>query len=123
MMVAAGQGAFASPPVSAWEHAVIRPVSTAPNRHTIHTYFNLTPESPDGLHVLFYASTAEDARHGELVMLERATGKETVVARGITTEDAHRAACQQWMDGGKTIVYHDCRDGQWMVLAVDRETL
>ena len=124
VVIAAGAwDAPASPPVAAWLMSEHRPVSQVANRHSIHTYFNVTPESPDGLFVLFFASTAEDAHFGELIMQERATGVETVVASGITTEDAHRAACQQWMDGGKTIVYHDCRDGQWVVMAVDRETL
>lgn len=123
VVVAAGSGFSAALPIPAWEHASLRPVSAVQGRHTIHTYFNVTPESPDGRFVLFFASTAEDAHLGDLVVQERATGKETVVARGVTTEDAHRAACQQWMDGGKTIVYHDCREGQWRVLAVDRETL
>lgn len=124
LVVAAGAPvSSAAPPVTAWLTAVRRPVSSVPGRHTIHTYFNVTPESPDGLFVLFFASTAEDAHHGDLIMQERATGVETVVASGITTEDAHRAACQQWMDGGSTIVYHDCRDGQWFVVAEDRATL
>lgn len=122
MAVATGRGAPANVPPAAWAKASTRPVSAVADRHTIHTYFNVTPESPDGRFVLFYASTAADAHHGELVVQERATGVETVVARGITTEDAHRAACQQWMEGGKTIVYHDCRDGRWIVLAVDRES-
>lgn len=115
--------AFAGPPVSAWSNAAHRAVSNVPGRHTIHTYFNVSPESPDGRFVLFYASKAEDGQTGDVVMQRRETGEETVLARGVTTEDAHRAACQQWLDGGRTVVYHDCRAGRWTVLAVDRETL
>jgi hypothetical protein len=114
---------LAGPPVALWSNATLRAVSKVAERHSIHTYFNVSPESPDGLYVLFYASRAEDAQTGELVMQKRATGEEAVIARGVVTEDAHRAACQQWMDGGRAIVYHDCRAGRWTVLAVDRETL
>lgn len=115
--------AAAASPVAAWSNAVVRPVSAVPNRHSIHTYFNVSPESPDGRFVLFYVSTEDDAEKGDLVIQERATGKETVIARDILTEDAHRAACQQWMEGGRTIVYHDFHDGRWTVVAIDRETL
>lgn len=115
--------ALAEIAVARWSNAMLRAVSKVPERHTIHTYFNVSPESPDGRYVLFYASKSEDGQTGELVMQKRATGEETVIARGVATEDAHRAACQQWMDGGRAIVYHDCRAGRWTVLAVDRETL
>ncbi|MGI5868903.1 MAG: biopolymer transporter Tol [Kiritimatiellia bacterium] len=122
MVATAGVANAAAAPVAAWSNAVIRPVSTVPNRHSIHTYFNVSPESPDGRYVLFYVSTENNAEKGDLVVQERATGKETVVARDIFTEDAHRAACQQWMDGGRTIVYHDCRDGRWTVVAINLVT-
>lgn len=46
-----------------WKSGVrIKPVSTVPNRHTIHTYFNVTPESPDGRSVLFYTSPVADGQ-------------------------------------------------------------
>lgn len=122
-LAAALAPAFAGPPVAAWSNATHRAVSSVPGRHTIHTYFNVSPESPDGRFVLFYASKAADGQTGDVVMQRRETGEETVLARGVTTEDAHRAACQQWLDGGRTVVYHDCRAGRWTVLAVDRETL
>lgn len=121
-LAAALAPAWAGPPVAAWSNAAHRAVSSVPNRHTIHTYFNVSPESPDGRFVLFFASQAEDGQCGDVVMQQRDTGAETVLARSVTTEDAHRAACQQWMDGGRTVVYHDCRAGRWTVLAVDRET-
>lgn len=110
-------------PVARWSaDMTVRPVSTAPNRHTIHTYFNVSPESPDGRYVLFYVSTAEDGQSGEIHLLERSSGKEETLATNITTEDAHRAACQQWCNEGKTVAYHDCRNGQWVVAAVDLAT-
>lgn len=107
-----------------WSGGVkIRPVAPDENRHSIHSYFNACPESPDGKYVLYYTSVTAEGESGDIRLLERATGKETIIAADITTEDAHRAACQQWADGGKSIVYHDCRDGRWRVMAVDVATL
>lgn len=108
-----------SPTLNRWRHNVVaRPVAGA-GRHTMHPYFNITPESPDGKWVLFYASTEPDGHRGELRLMERATGKERPLVTGITVEDAHRVACQQWASGGKRVVFHDVRDGRWMVAAVD----
>jgi hypothetical protein len=97
----------------------VRAVSPEAGRHTIHAYFNTCPESPDGRHVLFYASTTPNGEHGEVRIRERATGAETVLARHIHVEDAHRAACQQWVSNGKRVVFHGERDGEWIVAAVD----
>jgi Tol biopolymer transport system component len=109
--------------VARWSADVnIHPLTTIPNRHTIHTYFNTCPESPDGKYVIFYVSTTEEGHTGEIHLLERATGKEETLAAGISTEDAHRAACQQWCNEGKTVAYHDCRNGQWVVVAIDLAT-
>jgi Tol biopolymer transport system component len=101
----------------------VRPVSNVPGRHTFHAYFNTTPESPDGRFVLFYSSTVPDGQTGEVRIVERSTGKETLLARDVTTEDAHRTGCQQWSAQGKQVVYHDVRQGQWVVAAVDVATL
>ena len=110
-------------PLAPWRSGVnIRPVTTQAGRHTIHSYVNTCPESPDGRWVLFYASTMPDSHRGELRILERATGEEKVLARDITTEDAHRAACQQWASRGRHVVFHDVRDGKWLVAAVDVES-
>lgn len=110
-------------PLAPWRADVkTRPVSSLTNRHVIHTYFNTCPESPDGKYVLYYTSGTPEGEKGDLRILERATGKETILAQDITTEDAHRAACQQWSNGGKTVVYHDCREGRWRVVAVDIAT-
>ena len=101
----------------------IHPVSDQPNRHTMHSYYVTTPESPDGKWVLFYTSTSPTGEEqGEIHIRERATGVEKVLARHITTEDAHRVACQQWISGGKRVAYHDVRDGHWVVAVVDVKT-
>ncbi len=110
-------------PLAQWRGAVkVRPVSATTDRHTVHTYFNLSPESPDGRWVLFYASKQREGYTGEIRIQERATGKEIVLARNVTVEDAHRAACQQWVAGGRRVVFHDVRGGEWMVVAVDVAT-
>ena len=41
----------------------------------------------------------------------------------MTVEDIHRAACQQWVSGGRRVAYHDCRDGTWVVVCVDIDGL
>lgn len=120
-LVAAVVTAHASPdPLAPWRDGVtVRVLSPQAGRHTIHSYFNTSPESPDGKRVLFFSSTAADGQRGEVCVLDRATGEERVLARDIHTEDAHRVACQQWVSGGKRAVYHNERDGEWSVAAVD----
>lgn len=111
-----------APELLRWQRAKVHPVCTMPDRHSIHSYFNFCPESPDGRFVLFFASTDPVGEHGDLVIRERSSGTETTIATAITTEDAHRVACQQWADNGRAVVYHDCRDGRWFVMAVDIAT-
>lgn len=110
-------------PLAPWRESVtVRPVAPASERHSIHAYFNTCPESPDGRYVLYYTSETATGEDGDLRILERSTGRETVLATGIVTEDAHRAACQQWSNNGRTVVYHNYKDGHWQVMAVDVET-
>lgn len=111
-------------PLAPWRSGVnIRPVSTNAERHTIHSYFNTCPESPDGKHVIFFSSTSADGHRGEVRMIERATGTETVLTASLTAEDAHRVACQQWVSNGKRVVFHGERDGGWFVGCVDLGTM
>jgi hypothetical protein len=86
--------------------------------HAIHAYFNTCPESPDGKHILVYVSETKEGHEGRLVVIERETGKQRVVAQGITCEDSHRQACQQWAAGGKKIAFHNLVDGAWGVYVV-----
>lgn len=110
-------------PLAAWRSGVkVQPVAAAPDRHSIHTYYLASPESPDGRNVLYYTSATPEGHSGDIRMLERATGRETILARNVTTEDAHRAACQQWVSGGRRVVFHDVRDGVWVVACVDVAT-
>jgi len=113
-----------SDPLAPWIKEVrVAPLSTTPGRHTIHTYYLANPESPDGKRVLFFASTHPSGYVGELRMIERATGKETVLAENVHAEDAHRVACQQWLAGGRLVAFHDVIDKKWRVVVVDVETL
>ncbi len=111
-------------PLCKWRGKLsIHPVAPDQNRHSIHSYFNTCPESPDGKWVLYYTSSAPDGESGgDIRILERATGKERVIAKNITTEDAHRVACQQWISNGKSVVFHDFRKGTTAVIVVDLAT-
>ena len=115
------EGLSPSDPLAAWQegHVHIRPVGAPGERHTIHAYFNTCPESPDGTKVIFFSSTARDGQFGDVCVVDRATGEEKVLAKGIHCEDAHRVACQQWVSHGQRVVYHDERQGQWLVACVD----
>ncbi len=111
-------------PVAPWKTGVrTRPVSTIPNRHTIHTYFNVSPETMDGSHVVYYTSVTPEGHSGEIRMQQRATGEETVLARNLDCEDAHRVACQQWVSNDRYVIFHDMRNGEVVVAAVDVKTL
>jgi len=110
-------------PLAAWQSDVrVGPVCPPADRHTIHAYFNVCPESPDGRWVLFYASATDDSQQGELRLVERATAQETRLIDGLETEDAHRAACQQWISGGRRVAFHNVRQGRWSVAVVDMDT-
>lgn len=103
-----------------WRSGVqVRAVSPQAEGHTIHSYFNTCPESPDGRRIVYFASTTADGHHGEIRIRHRATGTEKVLARDIHVEDAHRVACQQWVSNGRRVVFHGERNGQWIVTAVD----
>lgn len=105
-----------------WRSGVkVHPVSQVAGRHTIHSYYLTNPESPDCAKVLFFVSTQASGEAGDIHVLDRTTGMETVISRNVTCEDAHRAACQQWTLNGRAIAYHDVRDGKWGVYVVGPE--
>ncbi len=110
-------------PLAPWRSGVeVREVSPDAKAHTIHSYFNTCPESPDGRSVLFYRSTTANAHAGELRVRDRLTGAERTLTTNINVEDAHRVACQQWVSGGKRVVFHGEREGEWFVATVDVES-
>ncbi len=104
---------------AAWR---VKPVLGDAACHSIHAYFNTSPESPDGRFILLYRSTMREAHEGELCVVERKTGNVQVLASGVTTEDAHRVACQQWTRGGREVLFHDLREGRWVVVAVEAKS-
>lgn len=109
--------------VDAWRHCRIRELPVDAGAHSIHSYYVSSPESPDGRWVMYYSSTLPTGYEGEVRVFERATGKSRTIAAKVTVEDAHRAACQQWVSKGKRVVYHDFRDGEWQVVRVDLDSL
>src|SRR5262245_49160708 len=116
-------GAQDDDPVAPWRTRVkISPASRVPGRHTMHTYYLLNPESPDGRSVLFFASTHPAGHVGQICILDRETGAETVLADDIHTEDAHRVALQQWTANGKAVAYHEVVDKRWQVVVIDLAT-
>ena len=110
-------------PLAPWRRGVkVAPVSAVPGRHTMHTYYLLNPESPDGRYVVFFASTDVKGEFGKIIVQERSSGKETIIAEDGHTEDAHRVALQQWTLNGKAIAYHEVVNKRWQVAVVDLAT-
>jgi hypothetical protein len=110
--------------LAAWRQDVkvapVLPIGGAGDGHSLHAYYVSCPESPDGRYVVFYWSPVESGHEGEIRILERATGKVRTLVKEVTTEDAHRGACQQWISGGKRVAYHNVlKDGTWIVGCVD----
>lgn len=73
--------------------------------------------------MLFYTSTTPEGYYGDIRIRERGSGKETVLARNLDCEDAHRVACQQWVSHGRRVLFHDLRNGEMVAAAVDIHTL
>jgi hypothetical protein len=118
----------AVPPSAAlagWRQGVkVSPVApAAADEHSIHAYYIASPESPDGRHVLYFASTAADGQSGEIRIVDRSSGAVRTLAAGVATEDAHRAACQQWVSGDRRVAFHNVLpSGEWVVECVDVAT-
>ncbi len=111
-------------PLARWRGEVkISPVSPEAAGHTMHSYFNTSPESPDGKSVLFFASGAKNGETGEVRIRDRESGKETVLARDLHVEDAHRVACQQWLSKGTRVSFHSEREGEWCTTVVELPSL
>jgi Tol biopolymer transport system component len=110
----------AAEPLTPWKSGVTVSAVSDGDHHSIHAYFNTSPESPDGRWVLFYASTTADGHEGEIRIRQRATGKEIVLAENVVVEDAHRAACQQWVSSGRRVAFHNVLpSGEWVVMRAD----
>jgi len=56
--------------LSPWQSGVqIRPVAPDEMRPSIHAYFNVSPESPDGKYVLYYTAASADGETGDIRIL------------------------------------------------------
>ena len=108
--------------LAAWADCAVQPVWPRPDCHSLHSYFNACPESPDGRWVLLFVSAQADAHVGDLCLLERASGQFVVVAAQLEVEDAHRQANQQWLGRGDYVVYMHLAGGRWQVARWERRT-
>ena len=53
--------------MAAWQGKVrVSAVPSKANQHTIHAYFNTSPESPDGRWVLYFASVTSEGHVGDI---------------------------------------------------------
>lgn len=111
-----------SPNLLAWRNSEVRAVVPEGAAHSIHSYYTTNPESPDGRYVLYFHSVSQDGEFGDIRMIDREDGSVLTLKTGITAEDAHRVACQQWVAGGDGVAYHDFRDGRWVVAVIDIST-
>lgn len=120
----AGAGLLAEDdPLAPWRSGVkvTRAIPEA-NGHSVHSYFNTCPESPDGQLVLYFASGTPDGQLGDVCVRNRTTGRIQTLARDLDVEDVHRVACQQWVSKGRRVVFHSEKDGRWQVTVVDLQT-
>lgn len=114
-----------SDPLCVWskpEQLSVTPLLKDAEYHSIHAYFNASPESPDGRFVIFFKSQDPKGHMGEICILDRESGTVETLATIKATEDAHRVAMQQWISGGRRIVFHDFRDGEWVVVVIDLDS-
>ncbi len=109
--------------VERWRNCPVRPVAAPAEAHSLHSYFNVSPECPAGRRVVYFVSSRPDAQVGSLWVQERETGEARVLAEELEVEDAHRQANQQWVAGGDYVVCMDYRGGEWRVLRLDPATL
>jgi hypothetical protein len=110
-------------PLAPWKEARISAVSPQDGRHTIHSYYTTSPESPDGRKLIFFASSAPDSHLGDVILRDRVSGEETALVTNLKVEDAHRVACQQWVSNGSRVVFHGQRNDEWFVSCVDLDTM
>lgn len=106
-----------------WRGVDARPVLAGLDAHSLHSYFAISPESPDERSVLLFRSSRADAHVGDIVIVDRVTHQATTLARDIECEDGHRQANQQWTSGGRYVVFMAWVDGDFQVERVDTRDL
>jgi len=112
-----------SDPLQKWRGSAIRPVLPDVAAHTLHSYFGISPESPDEASVLLFRSSRPDAQFGDVVSVDRQTGQATTLAECVECEDGHRQANQQWTCNGRYVMYMAMRNGTFEVVRVDTRDL
>lgn len=109
--------------LDAWRDGVkVSPLFDKAECHSVHSYSNTSPENPDGARVVLYRSTTANAHEAEVCVVDRNSGATKVLASNVVVEDVHRVACQQWVLGGQSVVFHDLRDGEWCIVEIDVES-
>lgn len=66
------------------------------NRPSVHTYFDVIPESPDGQRVTWFAFDGKPLVSGEVMITNRSNGEEVTIAR--CAGAPHCGASQGWLD-------------------------
>lgn len=97
------------PPRSVQRDGPFRPAKATPvetpYRHALHAYQGLCPWSPSG-DSLLYAGFSDDSGNMQIVVRNLSAGQDTVVGEASPC-DYHTAAYQQWILGGKGIVFRN----------------
>ena len=112
-----------SDPLRLWRGSAVRPVLPDVDGHTLHSYFGISPESPDEKSVLLFRSSRPDAHIGDVVKVDRQTGQATTMVEAVECEDGHRQANQQWICNGQYVMYMALRNGTFEVVRVDTRDL
>ena len=106
-------------PAHAWRGARVTAVWPQAPGHVLHSYFNGSPEHPAGDRLLVFASNADDAHRGDLVVVDRADPeRRRTLVTGVAVEDAHRQANQRWVCGGDAVVFNQLCGGEWRLVRI-----
>ncbi len=79
-------------------------------RFSVHAYYDICPESPDGRHLVYFRFDGDLPGPGEVVVAEPDGSNPRVVGRS-TLGNPHVGAYQQWLDD-ETVAFNDVRDGR-----------
>lgn len=94
-------------------HLPFHPVAEAPS---IHTYFDVVPESPDGNQIVYFRFDGKPLIHGTICIREREGNQVTEVMH--CPGSAHGGAQQGWLDSGH--IYFTA-DGQVQIASLAGE--
>ena len=89
-------------------------------RAAVHNYYDLSPESPDGTRVAFFAFDGIAPSPGSIMVAGRDGDGMRAVAKA-SSGSAHRGAFQQWVDANRLAFHTDTPAGR-VTVVVDLET-